>query len=377
MTNQTELTTTTMTQSNTQNTDDRATDLERRSEIVFVTDAQDCNPNGNPKGENRPRIDPVTQQCVVTDVRLKRYLRDQLNDDGHGIFVKTMGNASSRAALALDRLRDVEEIEEPEDLEQLEDIHREFLNQSSDVRYFGATLSFNKDPEDELHAAVKTQFEGANYTGPVQFSPARSLNAVETNEEYDTLTSVIATQEEKSTGGYGLDDNRIKYGIFPFHGLVDEHGATNTHLSASDVERLDTLCWRALKNQTISRSKLGQEPRLYVRVEYDTEGYHLGDLHHGVQLDPDESKPDAELRTVNDAYLDVSDLIERLGDHAEHIHTVHTVGSDRLQITDGETVLGTAADFPDHLESETSLDVHSVDVYEEFGKTLPTNDGTA
>ena len=377
MTDQTELPKSTMTQSETHDTDDRSTDLERRSEIVFVIDAQDCNPNGHPKGENRPRIDPVTQQCVVTDVRLKRYLRDQLNADGHGVFVKTMGDASSRAALALDRLRDVEEIDEPEDLDEIEDIHREFLNHASDVRYFGATLSFNKDPEDELHAAVKSQFEGANYTGPVQFSPARSLNAVETNEEYDTLTSVIATQEKKTTGGYGLDDNRIKYGIFPFHGLVDEHGATNTRLSAADVERLDTLCWRALKNQTISRSKLGQEPRLYLRVEYETEGYHVGDLHHGVQLDTDRSKPDAELRTVNDAYVDVSDLTERLKDHAKHIHSVHTVGSEQLRITDGETVLGTAADFPDHLEAETDLDVHPVDVYEEFNKTLPNNDGTA
>jgi len=377
MTDQTELSKSTMTQTDTHDADDRSTDLERRSEIVFVTDAQDCNPNGNPKGENRPRIDPVTQQCVVTDVRLKRYLRDQLNADGHGVFVKTMGDASSRAALALDRLRDVEEIDEPEDLDEIEDIHREFLNNASDVRYFGATLSFNKDPEDELHAAVKSQFEGANYTGPVQFSPARSLNAVETNEEFDTLTSVIATQEEKTTGGYGLDDNRIKYGIFPFHGLVDEHGATNTRLSFADVERLDTLCWRALKNQTISRSKLGQEPRLYIRVEYETEGYHVGDLHHGVQLDTDRSKPDAELRTVNDAYLNVSDLTKRLKDHAKHIHSVHTVGSEQLRITDGETVLGTAADFPDHLEAQTDLDVHPVDVYEEFNKTLPNNDGTA
>lgn len=377
MTDQTELPKSTMTQSETHDTDDRSTDLERRSEIVFVIDAQDCNPNGNPKGENRPRIDPVTQQCVVTDVRLKRYLRDQLNADGHGVFVKTMGDASSRAALALDRLRDVEDIDEPEDLDEIEDIHREFLYHASDVRYFGATLSFNKDPEDELHAAVKSQFQGANYTGPVQFSPARSLNAVETNEEYDTLTSVIATQEEKTTGGYGLDDNRIKYGIFPFHGLVDEHGASNTRLSKTDVERLDTLCWRALKNQTISRSKLGQEPRLYMRVEYETEGYHVGDLHHGVRLDTDRSKPDAELRTVNDAYVDVSDLTERLRDHSKHIHSVHTVGSDQLRITDGETVLGTAADFPDHLEAKTDLDVHPVDVYEEFSETLPNNDGTA
>jgi len=53
-------------------------------------------------------------------------------------------------------------------------------------------------------------------------------------------------------------------------GLVDNHGAESTNLSETDVKRLDSLCWRALKNQTTSRSKLGQEPRLYVRPEYKT-----------------------------------------------------------------------------------------------------------
>ena len=352
--------------------DDTSTDLERRSEIVFVTDAQDCNPNGNPKGENRPRIDPVTQQCVVTDVRLKRYLRDQLHADRHGVFVKTPGEeAASRMELALDLF---DEIEDEDDLEDLDDIRREFLDRAADIRYFGATLSFNKDPDSELHQEIIERFPSA-LTGPVQFSPARSLNAVETNEEFDTLTSVIATQEEKTTGGYGLDDDRIKYGIFPFHGLVDENGAANTHLSAEDVERLDTLCWRALKNQTISRSKLGQEPRLYARIEYETDGYHVGDLHHGISLDADRSKPEDELRTVNDAYLDVGGLIERLDEYSEHIHTVYAVGSDRLRITDGETVLGTAADFPAYLKDETDLDVHPVNVYSEFEDTLPPNDG--
>jgi CRISPR-associated protein Csh2 len=364
----------TMTES-TDDMDDTGTDLERRSEIVFVTDAQDCNPNGNPKGENRPRIDPVTQQSVVTDVRLKRYLRDQLEDDGHGVFVKTLGGeAASRMELALDLF---EEIESEDDLEQVADIRDEFLDRATDVRYFGATLSFNKDPEKELHQEIINRFPSA-LTGPIQFSPARSLNAVETNEEFDTLTSVIATQKEKTTGGYGLDDNRINYGIFPFHGLVDENGAADTHLSSRDVERLDTLCWRALKNQTISRSKLGQEPRLYVRVEYETDGYHVGDLHHSISLDTDRSKPDAELRTVNDAYLDVGNLIERLDTHSEHIHAVHTVGSDRLRTSDGETILGTAADFPTDLENETTgLNVHSVNVYDEFEDTLPSNDGGA
>jgi len=72
------------------------------------------------------------------------------------------------------------------------------------------------------------------------------------------LTSVISTGEENRQGGFDLDDKRIKYGIFPFWGLVDDNAAESTQLTQADVERLDTLCWRALKNQTTSRSKLGK-----------------------------------------------------------------------------------------------------------------------
>ncbi|WP_436909374.1 type I-B CRISPR-associated protein Cas7/Csh2 [Halosimplex marinum] len=346
-----------------------------RSEIVFITDAQDCNPNGNPLGEDRPRRDPVTDQGVVTDVRLKRYLRDQLVDDGHGVFVKKTGDGTSgsRAALALDVLGDVSS---EEDLEAMDDIAGEFLANALDVRYFGATLSFNRDPENDVHAALVEHFDGGNYTGPVQFSPARSLNAVEMNEESNSLTSVISTTDDNETGGFGLDDHRIKYGLFPFHGLVDEHGAAETGLTDADIERLDTLCWRALKNQTISRSKVGQEPRLYLRVEYDTEGFHDGGLHNAVELDrelasdTDEPMSDDELRNVSDVCLDVTVLCDRLEELADRIETVTVVGSPYLTVSyDGE-VLGGADDLPAELDRR-GVPVRTVDVYEEFEATLP------
>jgi CRISPR-associated protein Csh2 len=343
-----------------------------RSELVFITDAQDCNPNGDPMGENRPRIDPITNQAAVTDVRLKRYLRDQLHADGHPVYIKKTGEKSKvRAELALDLFTDVDSVE---DLDEVDDIREKFLELATDVRYFGATLSFNADTNKELLEAAKERFP-SQFTGPVQFSPARSLNAVEENEETSKLTSVIATQSDKDQGGYGLDDHRIKYGIFPFHGLVDENGADDTSLRWSDVERLDTLCWRALKNQTMSRSKVGQEPRLYVRAEYSTPGYHVGDLHNDVQLDKEQSDAEAELRSVRDVCLDLSDLVDTLETVAEdgHLETVHTVGSHRLDVTvDGAE--HTADELPSVLQ-ERGVPVHEIDVYEEFEATLPDGDG--
>jgi CRISPR-associated protein Csh2 len=334
--------------------------LDNRSELLFVYDAQDCNPNGNPIGDNRPRRDPDTGQGIVTDVRLKRYLRDQLLEDGYDIYVKKLnGESRTRTRLIQDVLGGVDDAETIEDME---DVGREFLEAATDVRYFGATLSFEAR-EDEADEAFRTALNGVfpnHYQGPVQFLPAKSLNRVEENEEYDSLTSVISTGDENRQGGFDLDDKRIKYGIFPFYGLVDENAADTTHLTTADVERLDTLCWRALKNQTTSRSKLGQDPRLYLRVEYTDDSYHVGGLHELLDLSADSNEP---LRSVDDVVVDASELVSTLNDVVDRVKTIHLVGDRRLSVSvNGESL--TAADLGEYLEA-AGHSVHEIDVIEE------------
>lgn len=342
-------------------------DLDARSEILFITDAQDCNPNGNPLANNRPRRDPETGQGIVTDVRLKRYLRDQLLDDGYDIYMKKIGGESRpRTTLALDVLG--EGIEEADDIEDLENVGKRFLERATDVRYFGATLSFesrSSDEDNELQTALQGSFP-TQYQGPVQFLPAKSLNEVEENEEFDSLTSVIATGEGNRQGGFGLDDHRIVYGIFPFYGLVDEASAQDTNLSAEDVRRLDTLCWRALKNQTTSRSKLGQAPRLYLRVQYDEDRFHIGDLQNMVTLD---SKSNDPLRSISDVVVDVTELVSTLERNSSQIDTVRFCGSERFTLTcEHEALNGTetfaATELSERLET-LGLSTEEIDVYEE------------
>ncbi len=323
-------------------------------------DAQDCNPNGNPIGDNRPRRDPDTGQGIITDVRLKRYLRDQLLDDGYDIYIKKVdGESKTRMTLIkeiLDMVGDVEEIEE------VEDLGTDFLQAATDVRYFGATLSLegSDDEEDEEFREGLNEVLPNHYQGPVQFLPAKSLNEVEENEEYDSLTSVISTGEENRQGGFDLDDKRIKYGIFPFWGLIDNNSAESTQLTQEDVERLDTLCWRALKNQTTSRSKLGQEPRLYLRVEYKDGNYHIGGLHEMLDLADESETP---LRSVRDVVVDATKLVTALSDASNRIKQLHLVGDDRLtlQIEDAEMQ---GDELADYLESEGHA-VHRIDVLEE------------
>jgi CRISPR-associated protein Csh2 len=364
--------------------DDSYDSVTNRSEIVFCYDAVDANPNGNPlSGANRPRIDPETQQAIVTDVRLKRYLRDQLDDDGHGVYVRNVkneaGKQSSREDLLADRMRELDpddwdlgDLDDDEAAELREEVFGTFLDASADVRYFGATMSVD----------MKGSYEGFedylpdHFTGPVQFSPAKTLHPVTENEEYNSLTSVIATGEGKEQGGFDLDDHRIQYGFIAFHGLVDENGAADTKLSAADVERLDTLPWRAIKNQTISRSKVGQEPRLYLRVEYEDESFHLGGLTRDLDIDEERSAPVDELRNVREFTLDGTELVSRLGRHADRIARVRVVASDVLDVTVGDEVY-TAGDKPskhgfyDALREAVGDAVEVVDVYDEAAATMP------
>ncbi|MDS0281400.1 type I-B CRISPR-associated protein Cas7/Csh2 [Haloarcula onubensis] len=351
--------------------------VENRSEIIFLYDAVDANPNGNPlSGSNRPRIDPQTNQAIVTDVRLKRYLRDQLDDDGHGVYIRNVhsddGYQATREELLEARLKEIDldgyDTDDDADMQQLrDDVFGTFLDNSTDVRYFGATMSI--DTEDDYEDALPDHF-----TGPVQFSPGKSMHAVTENEEYDSLTSVIATQGEKEQGGFDLDDHRIQYGLIRFHGLVDEHGAPDTNLTRSDVQRLDTLCWRAIKNQTISRSKVGQEPRLYCRVEYADESYHLGGLDKDLQFDEEASAPEEELRNVRDVTVAIDEFVQRLSGASERIARVRVVVSDVLELSyDGER------GGPDLLyealgEAVGSDAVQIVDVYDEHTETLPSDE---
>lgn len=338
--------------------------VENRSEIVFLYDAVDANPNGNPlSGANRPRIDPVTNQAIVTDVRLKRYLRDQLEADGHGVYI-----TSERGEFAKEReelLKDAIGVTDADEIGV--DAFDGFLENAVDARLFGATLSIDTS-DDDIIDAVSDQLPD-HLTGPVQFSPGKTLHPVEVNEEYNSLTSVIGTGEGKEQGGFDLDDHRIKYGLVGFHGLVDENGAAETNLSATDVERLDTLCWRAIKNQTITRSKVGQEPRLYLRVEYEGERFHIGGLTHELEMGGDDDDA-RRYRTVHDVTLDVGDLLSRLDAHTERLDTVHVAVDEALDVASGGEPLsdGLVGELETRLGSDA---VNEIAVYDEYEATLP------
>jgi CRISPR-associated protein Csh2 len=301
--------------------DDNSDTLENRSEIAFVIDAKDANPNGDPlTADNEPRIDPVTGQCVVTDVRLKRYLRDQLDEDEHHVLIKNPNDDVLTREEMYDGVED--EMKKSTGDADPGELLKAFVKTATDVRYFGATVSLDTDLAEEL----PDQFEG-----PVQFNHGRSYHQVARNTESKQLATVIANVDEseddgKKEQGTFATDHRINYAVIGFGGRINEHAADDTYLTEEDVKRLDTLCWRALKNQTVTRSKAGQQPRLYVRVEYEQDGFEIGRLNDRIDVRSD--LPEDEIRGTDDFELDVSELVTTLEEHSDRIKQVH-VTADR------------------------------------------------
>lgn len=343
--------------SDTTHADTDGTDaVENRSEIVFAYDAEDTNPNGNPLSANdKPRVDETTGKAVVTDVRLKRYLRDQLDDDGLGIYIQNPSKSDADSVLDREDLFTAATGIDDDELGDMtgSEAADAFLTNAVDVRYFGAAVTFDFDnlPDD---------FPG-QFIGPVQFSHARSLNKIVRKSESKQLSTVVSSGGDAEQGTFAAD-NRLQYAFIPFHGVVNERNAGKTRLSQTDVERLDSLMWRSLKNQTLTRSKMGHQPRLYLRVEYATDDFHIGTLDDGIELT--QEKPDKELRNISDVVLGVDDLIESLSENRDHVEAVHFIADRHLTVeANGET--GGADHLSDQLAEAVGADnVVEVDPYD-------------
>lgn len=309
---------------------------ENRSEIVLLYDARDTNPNGNPlAADNPPRVDAQTNQAIVTDVRLKRYIRDELFDLGHNILVKspeqmygddfTQG-AASRAALVADILDELEydDLSEADDTE----IFSSFLDVATDVRYFGATFATDSEHDsDEVSMP-------SSVTGAVQFGHGRSLNPVSLNTESKQLSSVVASGEGKQQGTFA-SDNRLHYALIAFGGVVNERLAEKSQLTQEDVERLDDVIWSALLNQTTTRSKMGQSPRFYARVEYNGNRQKFaGNVETAFEMNSEQSLE--SVRGPSEYTVDISEFVTRLEQSAETVDTVHLRVDPQMEFTDGE-----------------------------------------
>jgi len=271
--------------------------IKNRREYLFLYDVSFANPNGDPNDENKPRIDEETGRNIVTDVRLKRTIRDYLKDfEGLEIFVRQISNESGNIQDAKARAKDFGN--DPEKI----------LENCIDVRLFGGTIPIKTG---------KKKGDSITYTGPVQFNMGQSLHKVKI--EYIKGTGAFATREDKKGKGF-REEWILPYSLIAFHGVVNENAAKETRLTDEDLEFLRKGMWEGTKN-LITRSKNEQLPRLLIEVVYK-EGIHshIGELYRYVKIDTDKS--DEEIRNTDDFVLNIDKLLEILEDDAESIEKV-------------------------------------------------------
>ncbi len=277
--------------------------IDKNSEILFLYDAKMCNPNGDPDDENRPRFDPDRERCLVSDVRLKRYIREYLEDKGYTIYVtKAEGvvQAEKRVKQVLDK-EDVSGADLPALLAKL-----------IDVRLFGATMP------------LKEAKEPVSVTGPAQFAWGYSLNRVQMVDSV-TISSQFATKEGAGQGTFGKD-YRLYYALIGFHGVVSARRAqamrarTGTKdgaaTSEADLALLDEALVQAIP-LLATRSKIGQYPRLYARFVFADAETFMGDPREDLTL-----SATAGLRAVGDYSVEIGGLagrLHRVGERLDHV----------------------------------------------------------
>lgn len=281
--------------------------VQNRSELIFLYDLKYANPNGDPLDANRPRIDEDSNHCLVTDVRLKRTIRDYFMNHGYDGREGSVGDIFIR-----------DEEGKPVTGKKRGDAYKdekEFKSKFIDVRLFGG-----------VSAVEKKKF---NFTGPVQFGMGRSLHPVK--ENFIKGTGAFATKEGAEQRTFREEYN-ITYGLIGFHGIINENAAKHTDLKEKDIEILLEGIWKGTKD-LISRSKKGHMPRLLIKIDYQP-GFYIGDLLELLTLEIKGEKEANQIEDVSDFVLNTGSLNNILKKNADKIISISVEKDDRLILSE-------------------------------------------
>lgn len=298
-----------------------------RSEIIFLYDINDANPNGDPLDSNKPRLDEETEINIVTDVRLKRTIRDYLKDyENQEIFIRDTLDAEGKLKDSKQRASDFLTEEKFESLADARaNIKENVINECVDVRLFGATIPI------DVKVKTKKVSSSVTLTGPVQFRMGRSLNKVEIN--HIKGTGAFASGEGKDQKTF-REEYILPYSLLNFYGVINENAAKDTGMSEEDIPLLLKGIWNGTKN-LITRSKFGQVPRVLLQIEYN-ENYFIGDLNNkiSIEYDLDDSKL---IRNINQVELNLNKLLSNLEEEKDKISKVYYKFDNDVKFYDFDT----------------------------------------
>lgn len=213
-------------------------DAQTRHDFILLFDVTDGNPNGDPDAGNMPRVDPETMQGIVTDVALKRKVRDYVsitrNDDPYRqIYVQHRGILTNQQKKAFDELNLKDEKKENTDARKW------MCDHFYDTRMFGAVMSTKK-------------YNAGQVRGPMQLTFARSIDPVVPQDI--TITRVALTNPDDVKGGHADDEYAMSgqmgrkaflpYGLYMGYGFFNPYFAAQTGVNDEDLR----VFWEALAN---------------------------------------------------------------------------------------------------------------------------------
>lgn len=207
-------------------------ELKNRIDFVYIFDVQDGNPNGDPDAGNLPRVDAETGMGIVTDVCIKRKVRNYVQvakglANGYDIFVKEKAVLNNE----IDKAYDDAKVKAAQN--KIAAARQYMCEHYYDIRTFGAVMSTGKN--------------AGQVRGPIQLTFARSVNPVATSEHSITRIAVATPKEAESQNGENHTMGRkatIPYGLYVCHGFISANLAQQTGFTEDDL----ALFFDALKN---------------------------------------------------------------------------------------------------------------------------------
>lgn len=207
-------------------------ELKNRIDFVYIFDVQDGNPNGDPDAGNLPRVDAETGMGIVTDVCIKRKVRNYVQvakglANGYDIFVKEKAVLNNE----IDKAHDDAKVKAAQN--KIAAARQYMCEHYYDIRTFGAVMSTGKN--------------AGQVRGPIQLTFARSVNPVATSEHSITRIAVATPKEAESQNGENHTMGRkatIPYGLYVCHGFISANLAQQTGFTEDDL----ALFFDALKN---------------------------------------------------------------------------------------------------------------------------------
>jgi len=223
--------------------------IQHRCEFVLFFDVENGNPNGDPDAGNLPRIDPETSHGLVTDVAIKRKVRNYVEivkagEPGYDIYVREGAVLNAQHRKAYERLNlEPEDKKLPKDEDKAWAVTRFMCDAFYDIRTFGAVMT--------------TKVNCGQVRGPVQLGFARSIDPIVQHEV--TITRVAVTSEEDAASKNREMGRKhiVPYALYRLEGFVSASLAEKTGFSNKDLD----LLWEALENmfdhdRSASRGKM-------------------------------------------------------------------------------------------------------------------------